>query len=108
MALGRSDHTATLLLDGTVLVVGGSTGPCDGACQLSDSAELYNPVSRTFSLVPGTLAVARALHTATLLGDGTVLVAGGSSVGYCCNDLASAELYDPATRRFSQVQDMIQ
>ncbi len=86
-----SNHTATTLKDGHVLVAGGSdqTGP-------SATAQLYNPATRTFSAV-GNLNVARANHTATLLSDGTVLIAGG----YESSTLASAELYNPETQTFT-------
>src|SRR5215217_2711562 len=48
------------------------------------------------SWVPtGNLGTARAYHTATLLGNGTVLVAGG--IGSTGTSTSSAELYDPAT-----------
>ena len=58
------------------------------------SAELYDPASGTWTAT-GSLTTARRSHTATLLPNGKVLVAGGAdnSVGY----LASAELYDPAS-----------
>ena len=86
----RGSHTATLLPNGKVLVVGG-TGP--GNVSLG-SAELYDPASGTWTAT-GSLAMARRFHTATLLPDGKVLVAGGFGVGY--TSLASAELYDPAS-----------
>jgi hypothetical protein len=58
----------------------------------TNSAELYDPVSGTWSPT-GSLNTARAGHTATLLQNGLVLVAGGFADG----PLNSAELYDPAT-----------
>jgi WD40 repeat protein len=88
MAEGRTGHTATLLPDGTVLVVGGLSSS-DGTLA---SAERYDPGSGTWTAT-GSMAEGRTGHTATLLPDGTVLVAGGlSSSG---SALASAELYDP-------------
>src|SRR5205823_4218892 len=56
------------------------------------SAELYDPASGTWSAT-GSLNTARRQHTATLLPNGKVLVAGGYNGGY----LTSAELYDPAS-----------
>jgi hypothetical protein len=85
MSVARSGHTATRLVNGGVLIAGGTT----------TSAELYEPMSRTF-VQTGSMSVARPGATATLLPDGRVLVAGG-----CCKDpthnLGSAELYDPTT-----------
>ena len=89
--IGRYNHTATLLPDGKVLVAGG-TGS-ESCFKPTSSAELYDPVSGTWSPT-GSLNTARASHTATLLQNGLVLVAGGYAAdGY----LNSAELYDPAT-----------
>ena len=56
------------------------------------SAELYDPATGTWTAA-GSMATARNLHTATLLPDGDVLVAGGLASGY----LSSAEIFDPAT-----------
>jgi Kelch motif len=72
-----------------VLVAGGSN--FDNG--ILASAELYNPVTGSWTGA-GRLNIARWHHTATLLSDGTVLVAGGLSRR---NSLTSAEIYDPAT-----------
>jgi hypothetical protein len=86
--------TATLLNDGTVLLAGGtvfndSTGvPLD--VPLS-SAEIYDSATGTFA-VTGSLNTARVTQTATLLPNGTTLVAGGFGAS---GPLSSAELYEP-------------
>jgi hypothetical protein len=89
----RRGHTATLLANGKVLIVGGEQNST-----LISSAELYDPSTGTFA-VTGSLNTVRAGHTANLLGDGTVLVAQG-------ND-ASAELYNPSSGTFSYTGSMI-
>jgi hypothetical protein len=103
MATPRSGHTATLLHDGRVLVVGGDAsivtdgGP--GGYVYLASAELYDPSSGTF--VPsGSLATGRAAHTATSLADGQVLVAGGLNAAVA---VTHAELYNPATGTFGVI-----
>jgi hypothetical protein len=79
MRLGRERHTATLLSDGRVLVVGGMG---ERAADFSDTAvleaEIWDPETGSFSSA-GQDAVGRALHTATLLPDGRVLITGGFS-----------------------------
>jgi hypothetical protein len=99
----RISQTATLLPNGKVLIVGGERCDSNGCTGRLNSAELFDPSTETFSLT-GSMSIARAGHTATLLNSGTVLVTGGgdSSTG---ND-ATAEIYDPATRSFSRAGDM--
>jgi len=92
----RPGHTATLLPNGKVLVVGGYSAG------LLESAELYDPSTGTWSFT-GSLNVLRAGYTATLLGNGKVLVAGGNAIsGSQQSDLTkTAELYDPATGKWT-------
>ena len=99
MSLGRSGHTATLLKNGEVLIVGGWTGRYD----LRGSAEIYDPARNTFKTT-GNMVNERAGNTATLLADGRVLIAGG--VDRQENALASAEIYDPATGKFTVTASM--
>jgi len=96
MTTPRLGHTATLLPDGQVLVAGGEA-TVNGAPVIFSSAELYNPAAGTWTRT-GRMNAARELHTATLLTNGQVLVAGGYNDADPFNhSLASAELYNPAT-----------
>ena len=100
MSVDRYDFTATLLRDGRVLVVGGYS--LSSAGRSTALSELYDPASGRWTST-GSLRTARRNHTATLLPDGTVLVAGGfNSDGW----LRSAELYDPARGRWSRAAPM--
>ena len=96
----RCEHTATLLPNGTVLIAGGYYVG-NGLPTLA-SAEIYDPSTGSFSST-GPLGTGRYGHSATLLADGKVLVAGGvsSNDGYNFFTLASAELYDPVAQTFS-------
>ncbi len=91
----RCLHTATLLNDGMVLIAGGTSSTATNA-PISD-AELYDPRTGTFTPT-GSLNNARFVHSATLLNNGLVLMAGGAN---CCFALASAELYNPSTGTFT-------
>ena len=92
MATERGRHTATLLPNGKVLVTGGIGGGFGGLpAQWLRSAELYDPATGSFSPT-GTMATERGAHTATLVSNGKVLVAGGVNRS---TSIASAELYEP-------------
>jgi hypothetical protein len=98
----RYQHTATLLQDGRVLLVGG-IGIRQNATAVINTAEVYNPVSGTCTAV-GSLSTPRYCHTATILPDGKVLVAGGSSGA---EPLDTTEIFDPATNTFSVGKTML-
>ena len=104
MITGRYGATATALPDGRVLIAGGYNFGSDS--EILASAELYDPKAGTFSPT-GSMTTGRAGHTATLLSDGRILVAGGRAAGSgIYNSLTSAELYDPATGSFSPTGSM--
>jgi hypothetical protein len=107
MSAPRSHLTATLLSNGKVLVAGGYTSPpteIPGGPDPLDTAELYDPVTGTFTPT-GSMTDARDGHTATLLQDGRVLIAGGTG-GENDAPLASDEIYDPATGTFTATAAM--
>lgn len=95
LTVARHNSSATLLDNGQVLVAGGSV--CTPFCSPLATAELYNPATQTFTATGG-LSGYRGTHTATLLKNGMVLLAGGEVSG---TSLATAELYDPATGTFT-------
>jgi WD40 repeat protein len=76
----RCRHTATLLPDGSVLVIGGDRSTTEYGETLTDpgTAERWDPASGTWGAA-GTLALPREGHAATLLPDGRVLVVGGNN-----------------------------
>jgi large repetitive protein len=80
---------------GTVLITGGQRPFVNGVAATEPYAELYLPATRTFALA-GTMTTARDFHTATVLPDGTVLIAGGLSFwGSPPKLTSSAEIYKP-------------
>jgi len=93
MGTPRIHHTATLLLDGRVLVAGG-----ENALGSLNSVELFDPATGLWSAA-ASMQQARSQHTATLLPDGRVLVAGGfPSAGVATS---GAEIYDPRSNTWS-------
>jgi Galactose oxidase, central domain/Kelch motif len=103
----RSYHTATLLTDGRVLVVGGIEATNDVTGRVLASTELYDPVANSWT-VRMPMSVARAKHTAILLADHRVLVIGGTNADYFAFSgyFRTAELYDPATQSWSPAASM--
>jgi hypothetical protein len=109
MTMPRHVHTATLLENGKVLVAGGF-GARD---EILASAELYDPTTGTFTATGNVqrtgergMISARRSHTATLLNNGMVLIAGGIGSNTIGGILAGAELYDPDTGSFFRTGDM--
>ena len=95
----RYSATQTLLPNGKVLLAGGTDRNCvTPPCNLS-SAELYDPFTGTWSPT-GSMTTAHSSHTATLLANGLVLVAGGFDAGVI------AELYNPATGKWTATGSM--
>lgn len=93
-AMTMARTSATLLVDGRVFVCGGSTltGAVAAGYVNTASAEIYDPVANTWAPA-ASISVARSHHTATLLPDGKVLVAGGEDARYQVG--ATAEIFDP-------------
>jgi hypothetical protein len=109
----RAAHTATVFIKGPmagkVLITGGLGG--SSFFFKDSSAEVFDPTTQEFTLLSGFMNEPRALHTATLLDDGDVLIAGGFSgtvaisggmlsgaSGFTSN---SAETFDPGTGEFT-------
>ena len=115
LSVPRYDHTTTLVANGHVLVAAGRSVPAAGAVELVKTAEVYDPRAERWRAT-GPLGDARWRHTATLLRDGRVLVAGGfgspftlTATGAGSNSqpvIASAEIYDPKTRKWSPTGSM--
>ncbi|MBI4577223.1 MAG: hypothetical protein HY722_13270 [Planctomycetes bacterium] len=107
--VARQFHTATVLADGKVLVVGGTGLDAGGQTTVAlKSAEIYDPASGSFRLLPHTMALERVGHAATLLpadanGVRKVLITGGERTFSPATPLNSAEVFDPTTLRFATV-----
>jgi len=92
----RSGAGAVRLLDGKVLIVGGYNG-----AYLS-TAEIYDPSTGEFDLVPAQMSVARHNPSVVLMSDGRVYISGG----FNGNFLASADVFDPISLRFLSAPSM--
>jgi len=86
-------HALTLLKDGRVLMTGGLIAT---PYSIVDSCEIFDPTTNTWAET-GKMSVPRRDHTATLLPNGKVLVAGGSPITGGNGFMTSAEIFDPAT-----------
>lgn len=98
MSKRRWGHTATLLYDGTVLVVGGAASAGD---PLTDTqcADIYDPGANSWTPT-GSLATGRYWHTATRLAGGDVVVTGGLD-GVTSAYLASCERWNPVSHTWA-------
>ncbi|MBN8227157.1 hypothetical protein JYK02_06485 [Corallococcus macrosporus] len=97
----RAAHTATTLPDGRVLIVGGYAPRADGTRPVSATTEVFNPRNGTF--VPGRDVGARAFHTASLLPDGRVFLAGGAESFAPLALQPTSRLLDPTTDAVSEL-----
>ncbi|MFN2608029.1 MAG: kelch repeat-containing protein [Acidimicrobiales bacterium] len=107
MTKGRLGHSLTALADGRVLAVGGTAiglAPTGGTQSVRPdaSAEIFDPATGAWTPV-ASMATPRFEHTATLMADGKVLIAGGQGTNGL---LASTEIYDPAVSAFIRSNDM--
>jgi hypothetical protein len=95
MTSGRAEHTATLMPStGNVLMAGGF----GAGMAVLNTAELFNPATKTFTASTHTMLAHRQDHTATLLPNGKVLIAGGFNGS---SNLNTAEVYDPIADTFT-------
>jgi N-acetylneuraminic acid mutarotase len=101
MVTPRAWHTATLLQDGRALVVGGYVIGDQRSATFFSSAEVYDPQTNQWQPA-GSMSTARTAHTATLLQDGQVLVAGGQNAV----PLGSVEVFDPTASTWALVTAM--
>ncbi len=100
----RYGHTATLLNTGKVLVVGGVNGISSGGTLVPlSTTELYDPSANTWTAA-AVMQTGVYQHTATLLSDGTLMIAGGANAGYTITD--GVMLYTPGSNTWSQLAPM--
>jgi hypothetical protein len=104
MKTPRLNHTTTLLPDGKVLIAGGQSKSGYPPSVLQ-TAELYDPSTGTFTATAD-MATRRGGHSATLLEDGTVLIAGGYDFNGANVFISGAEIYDPLKGAFTATGNM--
>jgi hypothetical protein len=117
----RTGHTATLLADGTVFVVGSGMDPDGGeniynlgtcgytqqsSVPAQSTAEIYSPAAASFTAAAPPAYSSMGGQSATLLADGRVLLTGGIAPPHGTGTYASAEIYDPATKTFTATGNM--
>ena len=82
--------------NGTVLIAGGSDTD-DSSGGATNSAEIYDPIARTFPATANTMSAQRCAATATTLSDGSVLIVDGAA---STTTTATADLFNPTSGRF--------
>jgi len=108
LSIARGQHTATRLLDGSVLAAGGGSTALALVTGPTAPAEIFAPATETWSLT-GWMTSGRSAHTTTLLGDGTALAVGGRKLGgevLGIESLASTEIYDPESGNWALDADL--
>ena len=90
MTYGRAYHTASILSDGKVLVVGGDNG------KTLNSSELYDPSTGKWTPT-GSMYGVRSIHRISVLRNGKVLAFAELNSDAYLETLTSTELYDPST-----------
>jgi RHS repeat-associated protein len=98
LMIARKGHSASVMPDGRILIVGGQGN--DGS--LLTQAELFDPISEKFSLSGATAFPPIAFHTSTLLTDGRLLLVGGRRTS-SVSASAEADIYDPRADAMQQV-----
>lgn len=102
MITKRMSHGEALLIDGQVLLVGGTLG-LDNGGELLSSVELFDPATKRFTstteLRGNGLFEPRASFAVTRLPNGKVLITGG--VGVTGGNVWTTEVYDPQTHSFT-------
>ena len=104
MRVPRESHSVTKLQDGRVLITGGHQGR-HADIVIYSSAEIYDPATGSFTQT-GEMNVPRHKHDAVLLGDGKVLISGGSDEHDDLNAYLSTEIFDPSQGKFRLAADM--
>lgn len=102
MTIPRAGHADVRLANGQVLITGGFSASIFPSPALN-TAELYDPTTNTFTALTGKMVSTRTNHSATLLPDGKVLLAGGQIDTMNGDGNTSAELYDPASQTFTAI-----
>lgn len=97
MNFGRSNHAATLLKDGKVLITGKDNN--------IKKAELFDPATNEFTVIPNEMIYPRTNHITTLMNNGEVLLVGGA-LDKTNTYHNQAEIYNPETNSFYEVGNL--
>jgi len=100
LAIERESHTASVGLGGVVYLIGGLTrDEVESADVATGTIELYRPQDQSVRTLDAELSVPRYGHTATVLGDGRILIVGGLTPDAICAEppcpVAEVEVFDP-------------
>jgi hypothetical protein len=106
MNIPRLYHTATLLSDGRVLVTGGQSAGDGNDNFVEKTAEIYDSATGTWTLVDS-MSRARYGHTATLLPDGTILIAGGAGPRGDLVYTVRGEMFNPYSGLWKNVDSLL-